>query len=179
VQASPFNGINHLGIVTADVDRAVRVWSERYRVGPWRVYRYDRHNMTAIVRGAPVAFEMRVGLCQVGPNCRLELLQPLDDLSPYAESLAAHGGADHIHHVRFDVPDFPETHGLLSELALDQPLDARFTGARADGPVTRAVYFDAVADVGFTLEIVEMKPGFELPEPEYVYPPADGSASGA
>ena len=102
-----FTGINHLGVVTADLDRAVRTWTDRYGIGPWRLYRYGSSNMSAKLDGEPVEFEMRVGLCQL-TNARIELLQPLDERSHYARSLAEHGGADHIHHVRFDVASYDE-----------------------------------------------------------------------
>jgi methylmalonyl-CoA/ethylmalonyl-CoA epimerase len=165
-----FTGINHLGVVTADLDRAVRTWSDRYGIGPWRMYRYDSSNMSAEVDGEPVEFEMRVGLCQLD-NARIELLQPLDDRGPYAHSLAAHGGADHIHHVRFDVASHDDSAGRLRDLGAREIFHAAFHAARGGGssPLT-ATYFATDSELGFTTEIVAVPEDFAMPEPELVYP---------
>ena len=70
-----FTGVAHVCIVTADVDRLVRVFSDRYGVGPWRVYVYDRSNMTVDVDGEASDFTMRVALGSIG-NCGIALIQP-------------------------------------------------------------------------------------------------------
>lgn len=159
-----FTGINHVCIATHDLDRAIRAWSARYGVGPWRVYRYDASNMAAAVDGQPTAFEMRVGLCQLGPAFRIEIIQPLDDGSPYAKSLARHGGADHVHHIRLEVDDYDDAVGRLGGLGLDTVLDATF-----DNGVT-ATYFSTEDELGFTLEVARIPPGASMPDPELVYP---------
>jgi len=165
-----FTGINHLGIVTADLDRAARTWTDRYGVGPWRIYRYDAANMAAEVDGEPVEFEMRVGLCQLA-NARLELIQPLDDRSPYAQSLAAHAGADHIHHVRLDVSSYDESAARLRELGAREVFHAAFQAADGAGaPPLTATYFATDDELGFTSEIVGVPERFAMPEPELVYP---------
>jgi methylmalonyl-CoA/ethylmalonyl-CoA epimerase len=164
-----FTGINHLGVVTADLDRAVRTWSDRYGIGPWRLYRYDSSNMSAKVDSEPVEFEMRVGLCQLD-NARIELLQPLDDRSPYAHSLAAHGGADHIHHIRFDVASYGDSAGRLRDLGAREVFHAAFRAGGGSSPLT-ATYFATEGELGFTTEIVGVPENFEMPEPELVYPP--------
>jgi methylmalonyl-CoA/ethylmalonyl-CoA epimerase len=174
--APAFAGINHLGIVTADLDRAVRTWADRYGIGPWRIYRYDSSKMAAKVDGEPVEFEMRVALCQLA-NARLELLQPLDDRSPYARSLAEHGGADHIHHVRFDVASYEDSAAQLRELGAPVIFEGAFKpGVGGNGTPLAATYFGTAADLGFTAEIVGIPEGFAMPEPESVYPPQAATA---
>ena len=71
-----FTDANHICIVTADIDRAVRVWSDKYGVGPWQVFSYDSSTMTALVNGEPTAFAIRSPLekCSVGVEL-LELRQ--------------------------------------------------------------------------------------------------------
>jgi methylmalonyl-CoA/ethylmalonyl-CoA epimerase len=166
-----FSGPNHICIVTADLDGAVRRWWDRYRVGPWRVFTYDRSNMEATIDGEPADFEMRAALAQLGPAFRMEIIQPLDDRSHYAASLRENGEADHIHHVRLDVPDFAGARDELQALGLAVRFDASFRGSSPDGDRVRGMYFDATGDLGFLLEIAEAPPGFSMPEPDYVYPP--------
>jgi methylmalonyl-CoA/ethylmalonyl-CoA epimerase len=171
--APVFTGINHICVVTGDLDGAVRTWADRYGVGPWRLYRYDSSNMEATVEGKRVEFDMRVALCQLA-NARIELIQPLDDnRSPYAQSLTAHGGADHIHHVRLDVASYDESAAALRRLGKDTIFDAAFrpSGAGGDEQLS-ATYFDTADELGFTVEIVRMPAGFAMPEPELVYPEA-------
>jgi methylmalonyl-CoA/ethylmalonyl-CoA epimerase len=165
-----FTGVNHICVATHDVDRAVRIWSDRYDVGPWQLWTKDSSNMTAAVDGEPADFAMRVALCGLSPAVRLELIQPLDDRSPYAESLVRHGGADHIHHVRLDVDDYAGAREQLLGLGLDSVLDARFAGAPGVSSVVTATYLATEADLGFLLEIGDVPPGFAMPEPERVYP---------
>lgn len=167
---SLFTGANHIGIVTRDLDRAIRTWWDRYGVGPWRVYRYDASNMSARVDGTPVEYEMRVALAQLGPNLRVEIIQPLDERSPYADSLVRHGDADHVHHVRLDVADFDEAYPRLQALGLPTRMHATFAGADADGPKVTAAYLGTEDELGFTLEVVGMPGGFAMPEPEFVHP---------
>jgi methylmalonyl-CoA/ethylmalonyl-CoA epimerase len=165
-----FSGPNHLCIVTADIDAAVRRWWDRYGIGPWRVYSYDRANMQAKVDGEPVEFEMRAALAQLGPAFRIEIIQPLDEQSPYAETLRRSRGVDHVHHVRLDVPDFDRTRDELLALGLPVRLEASFKGGPADERRARAMYFDASDDLGLVLEIGDVPAGFSMPEPDYVYP---------
>ena len=165
-----FAGVNHICIVTADLDGAVRRWSDRFRVGPWRVFTYDRSNMEATMDGEPVDFEMRVALAQLGDALHIEIIQPLDDRSLYAASLSKNGGADHIHHVRLDVSDFTRARNELDALDLDVRFDGTFRGNAPDGDRAHGMYFDATDDLGFLLEIGEAPPGFSMPEPDYVYP---------
>ena len=114
-----FTGVNHICVATGDIDRAVRVWSGRYGIGPWRLWTKDSTNMSAEVHGRPTDFAMRVALCSLSSGTRIEIIEPLDDRSPYADSLARHGGADHVHHVRLDVEDYAETRAELIGLGLD------------------------------------------------------------
>jgi hypothetical protein len=128
--------------------------------------------MSAEVDSEPVEFEMRVGLCQLD-NARIELLQPLDDRSPYARSLAAHGGADHVHHVRFDVASYDESAARLRELGAREVFHAAFeAGSNADSAPLTASYFATDDELGFTTEIVGVPDHFAMPEPELVYPPS-------
>jgi len=164
-----FSGINHICVVTRDVDRAVRVWADKYGVGPWRVYTYDTSSISASVDGSPTEFGMRVGLCHIGPTTRIEIIQPLDDRSPYARSLVEREDADHIHHVRLDVVDYDAALEHLQGLGLDTILSGKFRGGEP-GTHSLATYLATEQDVGFIVEISHLPAGFAMPEPDYVLP---------
>ncbi len=163
-------GVNHICIATRDLDRAVRTWSDRYGVGPWRLWTKDATNMSAEVHGRPTDFAMRVALCGLASGNRIEIIEPLDGRSPYAESLVRHDGADHIHHVRLDVDDYADARQALTGLGLDAVLDATFAGAPGVSSVVTATYLSTERDLGFLLEIGDVPAGFSMPQPELVYP---------
>ena len=166
-----FSGINHVSVVTADIERAVRTWVERYGIGPWRLYSYGRANLRAVCNGEPTGFAFRAALAQLSPTTRMELIQSLDDQGPYADSLTRHAGADHIHHVRFDVADYDaSTTTLGRHLGLTTIMQAEFDGAPASPAKFDCGYFDTRADLGFVVEIGRAGPGFAMPEPDAVYP---------
>jgi len=166
-----FSGINHVCIATNDLDRAVRTWADRYGVGPWSIWTKDASNMTAVVDGAPTYFAMRVALASLSDGARIEIIQPLDDRSPYAHALARHGGADHVHHVRFDVEDYDAAvERLRGDLGLHETLDARFAGAPGLEGSFEGRYFATEDDLGVVVEIGRAPDGFAMPDPERNYP---------
>jgi hypothetical protein len=166
----PIIGINHFCVVTRDLDRAVRTWWEKYGVGPWRLYRYGEANMSAVVDGEPTSFGMRAALAQLGAGARVEIIQPLDDDNPYAESLRAHDDADHVHHVRLEVEDYGEAVAALRASGIEEKMSARFVDGGEDDLAFTATYADTEEDLGFLLEIGEAPAGFTMPSPEAVYP---------
>jgi catechol 2,3-dioxygenase-like lactoylglutathione lyase family enzyme len=166
-----FSDINHICIVTNDLDRAVRTWADRYGVGPWSVYTKDASNMSAVVDGEPTEFAMRVALASVSSTSRIEIIQPLDDRSPYARSLERTGGVDHIHHVRFDVDDYDVALARMrDDLGLRATLCARFSGAPGVDGAFVGTYFATEDDLGLVVEIGHAPDGFSMPAPECVYP---------
>jgi hypothetical protein len=171
-----FTGVNHVGIVTSDLDRAVRTWWDRYGVGPWRFFTYAPDTMDVEVDGRHEEFGMRVAVCHLDASTRLELIQPLDDRGPHARSLAAHGGADHLHHLRLDVDDYAGALGRLRGLEVSEILSGRFRG-RGRTAVSTATYADTGTDLGFIVEIAELPAGAEMPEPDYTYPAQDAPSA--
>ena len=171
-----FTDINHICVVTNDLDRVVRTWADRYGVGPWNIWTKDSSNMSAEVDGEPTDLGFRVGLCQVSPTFRLEIIQPLDDRSPYARSLAERRGADHLHHVRFDIADYNAAADRLDGLGLGRVFHGEFDAAPGVEGRFVGTYFGTEEDLGFIVEIGKAPRAFAMPEPEAVYPPPDGRA---
>jgi methylmalonyl-CoA/ethylmalonyl-CoA epimerase len=172
MSAPVFTDINHICIVTDDLDRVVRTWADRYGTGPWNLWTKDPSNSSAQVDGEPTELAFRVALCQVSPTFRLEIIQPLDDRSPYAKSLAERGGADHVHHVRFDIADYGAAADRLDALGLDRVFHGEFDAAPGVEGRFVGTYFGTEEDLGFIVEIGEAATAFAMPEPEAVYPPS-------
>jgi catechol 2,3-dioxygenase-like lactoylglutathione lyase family enzyme len=164
-----FTDVNHICIVTHDLDRVVRTWADRYGMGPWNMWTKDRSNMSAEVEGERTDFGFRVALCQVSPTFRLEIIQPLDDRSPYAKSLAERSGADHVHHVRFDIADYAAAARRLDALGLRRIFHGEFDAAPGVQGRFVGTYFGTEEDLGFIVEIGQAPEQFAMPEPEAVY----------
>ncbi len=164
-----FTGINHLGIVTGDLERAMRTWAESYGTRLFTVRTFDEANMTIEVGGEAVPTAARFAHAFLGPTWRIELIEPLrDDESIYARSLREHGGADHLHHVRMEVADFAAALGDAAADGVGTVLDAEFADAAGGDPL-RVAYLDTEPLLGFVAEVVEFPAAFELPEPDRVY----------
>jgi methylmalonyl-CoA/ethylmalonyl-CoA epimerase len=171
-----FLGINHICVVTRDVDRAVRIWADRYGVGPWTVREYPPASIDVTLGETPTRFGMRVGLATLNATTRIEIIQPTDELSPYAASLTEHGNVDHFHHVRFDVADHETSLDRLRALGLANVMSGVIQSANPEAPV-HVDYVDTEADLGFVIEFATLTEGYRLPDPEYVYP--EEAAGGA
>ena len=93
-------------------------------------------------------FAMRVALRSLSPTFRLELIQPLDEPSPYAGSLARHGGLDHVHHLRLDVADYDDARDRLVGLGNEVSSTRGSTGPTREAGRVHATYFATDAELG-------------------------------
>src|SRR4051794_18504877 len=148
-----FTGINHICIITHDLDRVVRTWADRYGTGPWNIWTKDKSNMSAEVDGEPTDIGFRVALCTVSPTFRLEIIQPLDDRSPYAKSLADRGGPDPVHHVRSETAACGDAGARLDALGLPRIFHGEFDAAPGVDGRFVGTYFGTQDDLGFIVEI--------------------------
>jgi catechol 2,3-dioxygenase-like lactoylglutathione lyase family enzyme len=88
---------------------------------------------------------------ELGP-VELELIQPLDEDSIWADFLRAQGGG--IHHIRFNVPDLEPVIQYLD----GKGIQAAQTGSGLR-PGTRWANFDSADMVGFVIEAMNVVPG--------------------
>jgi methylmalonyl-CoA/ethylmalonyl-CoA epimerase len=166
-----FTGADHLGIVTRNLDGALRRWSDQYGVGPWQVFEYDEASMEATYCGVTAAYPMLAALCSLDDGFRLELIQPLTPEGPYHDSLLVHDDADHLHHVRLATALPADAQAALVGSGNEVVFDAAFAGADPDGARFRARYYDTTGELGFLLEVGDPPDGFRMPEPRNAYPP--------
>src|SRR4051794_30476781 len=139
-----FTGADHLGVVTRDLDAAVRRWSDHYGIGPWQVFAYDEETLDATYCDLRGPLPMLAALCSLNDSFRLEVIQPLTEAGPYHDSLVAHGDADHLHHVRLSTSDAAAARAALARHGNDEVFDGAFAGADPHGPRLHARYYDTV-----------------------------------
>jgi len=128
--------------------------SARLGAGPWVSYgdvRFDQ----ALVHGKPNAHTLRIAFGKLG-GVLLELLQPLDDLSPHAEFLKTRG--EGMQHLAYLVEDFDKQLTAIREA--DPAAYLLIDGTGPTNPV-RWVYVDGGNAHGTVIELLERTPQAE------------------
>jgi methylmalonyl-CoA/ethylmalonyl-CoA epimerase len=142
-----------IGIVVPDLDRATRLLTSLFGIGPFRFIEWpNRVDSKYIYRGKEEQIRIRQAFVQMGP-LELELIQPIEGKrNAYREFLEQKGGG--IHHVLFEVDDMDQIIEVLSKDGVGV-LQAG-TGIR---PGTRWSLLDTQDLVGFLVELRHRAPG--------------------
>lgn len=158
-----FNDFVQIGVVVRDIDRTMQALTEVFGIGPFRTITYppaDRPDVERFYRGEPGDFRYRLAFAELGP-VELELVQPLEGGSIWADFLKEHG--EGIHHIRFNVPD---VHEVIEYLAgHDIEVSMMGSGLR---PGTTFANFETEDRVGFTVEVMNPVPGTDGRTPQIV-----------
>jgi methylmalonyl-CoA/ethylmalonyl-CoA epimerase len=158
-----FTDFVQIGVVVADLDKSAQALTEIFGIGPFRIIEWPPADRTDIERyyyGEPREFKARMAFTELGP-VELELIQPLDGDSIWADFLRDRGGG--IHHIRFNVPDLEP---MVEYLAGDGVQVAQMgSGLR---PGTTWANFDTDGVVGFTIEAMKVVAGTDGRTPSFV-----------
>ncbi|MHB9035733.1 MAG: VOC family protein [Armatimonadota bacterium] len=149
-----FSDFVQIGVIVDDIAATTKALSEVFGLGPFRVFDWpspDRSDLCRSYQGEPAKFTARMAFTEIGP-IELELIQPMEGPSAWADYLAEHGPG--IHHIRFNVDEFePVTDYLMTHgIGLTQSGE----GIR---PGTRWANLDTEALIGFGIEIMKKLPG--------------------
>lgn len=90
-----FTGITQIGIVTSDLEKMVKNYEKKLGIGPFQIVADGEKGIGAEatnvkVHGKPQDYKVRVACCKLGA-VEIEIVQPLDEYSTYAEHLRKHG----------------------------------------------------------------------------------------
>jgi catechol 2,3-dioxygenase-like lactoylglutathione lyase family enzyme len=158
-----FTDILHAAVIVRDLDAAVRTYNDDYGIGPWYIYEFGPDTVENMTRdGKPAEFAWRLALAQVGGSF-IELIQPLDDRSSYAEFLEAHG--EGIHHIAFRPANHDAVEADLRQKGLAHVQGGIYKGIRFD-------YFSTEGDLGFISELLDLPEGPPRPTPS-IHPRAN------
>lgn len=91
---------SHLGIVVKDAQETSKVLSTLWKVGPWTINDYVAPKEAMIVGDA---FRLKLMYVKFG-DVTIELLQPVEGKSIWADFLKTSGGG--LHHIAFKVSDY-------------------------------------------------------------------------
>lgn len=154
-----------VSLIVPDLETAMEAWV-RHGVGPWNIWNLDSLDVVDSTIGSePTQVSILVAVTMWG-SLEIELVQPVDDVGIWAESLRAHGGKAHLHHLRCDTDDYDATVAQFRDRGRP-PVMSGGLGTN------RFAYLDTEDDVGTILEIsyFEGADMFEkAPPPDAVYP---------
>lgn len=162
--AAAIGGPWQLGFVVPELKPALQTWWADYGVGPWSIWNLTVDRLADHrVRGRLQPFGMRIAIAQWDP-VEIELIEPLDGESIYAESLTMHGDRPHLHHVHCSTDSFDEVLARFGGRGLPPAMSGGMNGSRF-------FYTPTEGDIGIALEFGVAPPGWTFPEPDAVYPP--------
>jgi catechol 2,3-dioxygenase-like lactoylglutathione lyase family enzyme len=144
----------------------VKHYHQLFGIGPWHIYTYGKPLVKEMTyHGEPTEYRMRVALSYLGPT-RIELIEPLEGETVYADFVEEHGYG--VHHFGVLVDDMAAALAEAEAAGLTMTMDGAGFGADGDG---HYAYLDTEDELGVTLELIE-RPEGRVP-PERVYPPPE------
>jgi hypothetical protein len=141
--------------------------TEIFGIGPFRVIDWPpvgRSDIQKFYYGQPGNFSARMAFTELG-SVELELIQPLDGESIWADFLREQGGG--IHHLRFNVDALEPVQDYLAQNGIVPAQHG--SGIR---PGTTWMNFASEGKVGFVIEVMKTLPGTDGRTPQIV----DGEA---
>ena len=158
-------GMRQIAIVVRDLERTMRTWWELLRIGPWNAYTLSPDILRDMhYRGAPARFGLRHAFAFRG-ELQIELVQPLEGPSIFADHLAEHG--EGLHHLGIYVPDHAHAVSEFRTQGFEPLQGARGFGVNGDGAFA---YFRTNHPLAAIVELIEA-PSVRRP-PEMTYPEA-------
>jgi methylmalonyl-CoA/ethylmalonyl-CoA epimerase len=157
------DGAAQVGFVVKDLEESVEAWHRLFGIGPWQFYTYGTPLVKRMSRhGEPTEYRMRVALSWLGP-LRIELIQPLEGDTVYAEFVREHGYG--LHHLGVLTLDMDGALAQAGAAGLAMTMDGAGFGKGGDG---HYAYLDTDALLGTTIELIQRPK--ERMEPEKVWP---------
>lgn len=150
--------LHHIGMVVADLDRALAGMPKSLGLGPAHII--DGNMSTARVNSSGVVgFKLRIGFVWLG-NLLLELLQPMDNRSPLAEYLKVHG--EGMHHFGYLVRSIEHELDAMAAASDDGQRPALLAEApSSDGHGISFCYIDGKNGHGAVIELIQRTPEAE------------------
>jgi methylmalonyl-CoA/ethylmalonyl-CoA epimerase len=163
------NGIAQVAIIVEDLEDAVENYWKLFGLSDWHFYTYGKPLVKRMTyHGEPTEYRMRVALGYLGPM-RIELIEPLEGDTVYADFVAEHGYG--VHHFGVLVDDMEEALAQTEAAGLAVTMDGAGFGRDGDG---HYAYLDTEDKLGVTIELIE-RPKNRMP-PEKIYSPEDDVA---
>ncbi|MFH1084892.1 MAG: VOC family protein [Chloroflexota bacterium] len=141
------NVVCQVAIVINDIEAKAKAWAQLLGVEPpaWRMTdTADKSHIRYL--GATTEARAKLAFFQLGPQVRLELIEPVGRPSTWGQFLDAHG--EGIHHIAFIVKGMDEVALRLEGVGLKAVQRGDYTGGRY-------AYVDGEAQLAAILELLE------------------------
>ena len=161
--------VKQIAFLTDDIDKAVRLWVDKLKVGPWTIYKFSSETMKDFhVNGELVTepFEFEVALSDIG-DTNIEIMMPVKGPNIYGKFIETKGTG--MHHFKEHITD-ENMEGYIAELK-ERGMDVIQSGWC--GPDFHA-YINTEPVMGFNYELGNCPETIDIPE-EYIryYPEKD------
>jgi len=138
--------VDQVGIVVEDLNQALQAY---HGVGPWAVWTYDRSTVPGLHTSmGPADFRFRIALNNDDPQ--IELIEPLDDRSLYAQWLA--DGRGGLHHLGYLVDNLASATDAMRAAGFTVLAGGWGNGADGSGGFC---YYDTIEAIGYIAEAIE------------------------
>lgn len=157
------NGVAQIAIVVPALENAVEAFWNLFGIGPWHFYTYGFPLVKRMsYYGEPCKYTMRVALANWGTT-RIELIEPAEGKTIYADFVATHGYG--FHHVGILVDDMLSAIKQAESAGLHVIQEGSGFGLDGDGYFA---YLDTEGPLGVIIELIE-RPKRRAP-PEKIFP---------
>jgi methylmalonyl-CoA/ethylmalonyl-CoA epimerase len=158
------NGIAQVCILVPKLEPVVEAYHQKFGIGPWHFYTYKKPFVKDMnYLGKPANYAARIALSNFG-SMRIELIEPLEGDSVYADFIREHGYG--VHHFGLLTENMQASLKMAAEAGFPMTMDGSGFGLDGDG---HYAYLDTEKLLGVTLELIE-RPKNRV-KPEKVYPP--------
>jgi methylmalonyl-CoA/ethylmalonyl-CoA epimerase len=160
------SGVAQIGILVKDLESTVELYWKVFGIGPWQFYTYGKPLVKHMTyHGKPASYHMRLALANCGTT-RIELIQPCEGETVYADFVRDHGYG--IQHIGILVDDMQAALQQAEAAGIRMIQDGAGFGVDGDG---HYAYLDTEEAYGVTIELIQ-RPSKRV-IPEKIYPPED------
>ncbi len=157
-----FKKVLQIGIAVKDINKTVRTYADEYGIGPWKIYEFNPDTVKNMIRNDKrLDHRYRIAVCNIG-DYEMELMEPLDDKSLYAEFIKEHG--EGIQHLAYKVEDYDKAMEFFRSKGLVVTQQGNWFGKFI------YTYLGTEKDLKHSVELYKKDPDFVYPEPDEVYP---------
>jgi len=158
---SKFIKVIQVAFVVKNLEKAVKIYTDQYGIGPWKIYTISSNTVNNLVKhDNKTGFSYKVAMSYIG-DIEWELVEPLDEKSIYSDFLKIHGQG--FHHFAFEVKNF-------DEVLTDLKAKGKKVLQSGDWQGTKFAHISTEDDLGFVTELFKFPKNYKSPKPEKIYP---------
>lgn len=158
-----FKAITKVGIIVTDIMSTIKIYYEKYGVGPWNIWDINSEDLNAIKSGNDKKdYKYKIAQSYIG-NTLWELIEPRDKKNIFYDFLMNRG--EGLYNLGYIVENFDKTLEFMKEAKVKFKYGGNWFGKKF-------AYFDTYNDLKHMVEIYDFDDDFKLPPPSNIFPQA-------